>query len=560
MSVRQAWLAALLLLGACAQEPTAAPDPTDPEQIPEVQVTRLEIDEHWSREGGYLVSPPLDAPTGATRVGALVTLASPGDSVVLEARGLAGRSEASWLPLEETWAEGDQLVARVDLGFVADGAQLRIREDALPRISGITWSAVVPVPEEPLPLIEEDDVGLTRAPLRAELAAAGVIARESWGARATRCTATDSSKSRMAIHHTATPATSDPPTRLRGIQAYHMDTNGWCDIGYHFLISLDGRVWEGRPIHLLGAHVANHNTGNIGICLIGCFHTSGCSDWTPFTPPDAMIDATGNLVRVLSGLFGITVTAETVKGHRDHAGATTACPGDNLHALLGRIRSTATAPTTPQFRAQYVHQTFPLARDPFELRPNEEVFGYIEMRNTGTETWEPGRTFLGTTEPRDGASPIAGPDWISPNRAATVHDVVPPGSSGRFEFTVRAPLTPGDYPQYFNLVQEGVAWFGDPGQGGPPDNQLQVRVTVLDLPPVGGEDAGPSTSPDAGLPTTEPDAGTSEPDAGPGGPLRPPGVSGCGCRASTADDVGPWTALAIALLLPCRRRRRARPS
>src|SRR5690606_41514152 len=117
----------------------------------------------------------------------------------------------------------------------------------------------------------------------------------------------------------------------------------------------------------------------------------------------------------------------------DHAGASTACPGDNLHAMLGRIRSAASAPSTPQFRAEYVHQTFPLARDPFELRPNEEVFGYIEMRNTGTATWEPGRTFLGTTEPRDVSSPIAGPDWIGPNRAATVHDVVPPGSSGRFE-------------------------------------------------------------------------------------------------------------------------------
>src|SRR5690606_38506170 len=47
--------------------------------------------------------------------------------------------------------------------------------------------------------------------------------------------------------------------------------------------------------------------------------------------------------------------------------------------------------------------------------------------------------------------------------------------------TVRAPATPGDYPQFFNLVEEGVTWFSQ--QGGPPDNQLQVRVTVVPPPP-----------------------------------------------------------------------------
>lgn len=547
MSARVASLFALSILCACAPDPSASPPPTDAEAIPEQALSRLEIDERWAREGAYLVSPPLDAPLGATRVGALVTLAEPGDSIVIEARGLGGSTAGRWQPLGETWAEGDQQVARVELGFVAEGAQLRVRAVDLSRLAGLTWSAVVPE-EEPAPILESGDVGVARAPLRAELAAAGVIARESWGARATRCTQGDPSKYRMAIHHTVTPATSDPPTRLRGIQAYHMDTNGWCDIGYHFLISLDGRVWEGRAIDFLGTHVASHNTGNIGISFIGCFQTSGCSDWTPFTPPDVMIDAAGDLVGVLAGLYGITVTSDTVKGHRDHAGASTACPGDNLHALLDRIRAAGSTPSTPEYRAEYVHQTFPLARDPFELRPNEEVFGYIELRNTGGATWEPGRTFLGTTEPRDVASPIAGSDWVSPNRAATVHAVVAPGENGRFEFTVRAPLTPGDYSQYFNLVQEGVAWFSDAGQGGPPDDQLQIRVTALDAPPV-VDDAGPPPDPDAGL--VEADAGA---DAG--GPDRPMGVGGCGCRVAGSSPRAPLALLALAALVVPRRRAR----
>ncbi|MCB9594480.1 MAG: hypothetical protein H6719_17235 [Sandaracinaceae bacterium] len=137
--------------------------------------------------------------------------------------------------------------------------------------------------------------------------------------------------------------------------------------------------------------------------------------------------------------------------------------------------------STVDYAAEWVSQSFPLAAAPFELYPGEEQAGEIVLRNTGMAAWMPGVTNLGTTQPRDGASPLAGPDWISPGRPATVDRVVMPGETGTFAFTIRAPDAPGDYPQFFTLVQEGVAWFSD--QGGPPDNQLQVRVTVLEPPP-----------------------------------------------------------------------------
>ncbi len=143
------------------------------------------------------------------------------------------------------------------------------------------------------------------------------------------------------------------------------------------------------------------------------------------------------------------------------------------------------------YAADYVEQTFPLASQPFELQPDEQRAGHIELRNTGSASWTPGETFLGTSEPRDGESALAADDWVSPIRAATIDRVVAPGETGRFAFSVRAPSAPGDYPQFFNLVQEGVAWFGD--QGGPPDDQLQVRVTVVPgaaPSDAGGTDAG----------------------------------------------------------------------
>ncbi len=140
---------------------------------------------------------------------------------------------------------------------------------------------------------------------------------------------------------------------------------------------------------------------------------------------------------------------------------------------MSLVRSYEELVGPPDWRAEFVSQSFPYARDPFVLAPGEEAPGYIEMRNTGGATWRPGEVFLGTTQPRDGASPIAGSDWVSERRAATVDAVTAPGEVGRFSFSVRAPDAAGDYPQFFNLVREGVAWFGVPG-----DDQLQVKVTT----------------------------------------------------------------------------------
>jgi len=544
---------ALLCLGC---EPDQAPPvlPTPADRIPEVSLGAEAIAAEFAVEPAGLVSPVLDAPDGATGGGALIPLDdADAPTPTLHARGVdADGVEGAWSALEVTWREGDQLVAIVDLPELARGAQLRLGPGAA--IAQLTWSALVPAPptEAPSPA---DDIGAHRASLSADLAALGVNSRESWGARGTRCSSRNPDKYRVAIHHTVSQPGGDPASRLRGIQSYHMDSRGWCDVGYHFLVSVDGRIWEGRPIDLLGAHVGGHNTGNIGISFIGCFHSSGCGAIEgPREPPNVMIENVAGFVAGLSSLYGFAITPSSVKGHRDHSGQSTSCPGDHLHSRLDDIRSGEVGPV---YGAAYVEQSFPLARDPFELAPNEVVAGYLEMRNTGTEPWRPGETFLGTTEPRDVESPIAAPSWIAPNRAATIDRVVNPGETGRFELEVQAPATPGEYPQYFNLVQEGVAWFGDPGQGGPPDGQLQIRVTTLDVPPV-MPDAGapPPPPPPADASMGDPDAGApmAETDAG-GGEMREM-AEGCSCRAGSGAPASPaWLALAALALLRPRRRR-----
>ena len=53
------------------------------------------------------------------------------------------------------------------------------------------------------------------------------------------------------------------------IRRWHVEENGWKDIGYHFVIDRDGNTVAGRPLEQVGAHARGHNKNSIGICLVG---------------------------------------------------------------------------------------------------------------------------------------------------------------------------------------------------------------------------------------------------------------------------------------------------
>ncbi len=57
---------------------------------------------------------------------------------------------------------------------------------------------------------------------------------------------------------------------MREIQRWHFE-RGWATVGYHFVVSPSGRIFHGRPVDRLGAHVLGHNLGTVGISLMGHF-------------------------------------------------------------------------------------------------------------------------------------------------------------------------------------------------------------------------------------------------------------------------------------------------
>lgn len=120
----------------------------------------------------------------------------------------------------------------------------------------------------------------------------------------------------IIVHCSDTPAGRD--VRAADIKRWHVKDNGWADIGYHYVIDLDGTIEAGRDVETIGAHCKGHNQNSIGICYVGGrnMHT--------YEPADTRTDAQkASLVLLLKYLRSRYPQAR-IYGHRDFSDK--ACP------------------------------------------------------------------------------------------------------------------------------------------------------------------------------------------------------------------------------------------
>jgi hypothetical protein len=205
------------------------------------------------------------------------------------------------------------------------------------------------------------------ATAEARASAPDVVTRARWGADESLKRTSGSCRrqfypvQQLFVHHTAgSNFDRHPKATMRAIYWFHVVRQGWCDIGYNFVISHDGSIFEGRwarrykpwELHdsessagnaVAGAHVARFNSGSVGVSLMG--------NYTSIRPSPAMYRTLVKFLaweadrhdlrprgthRYRNPETRLTRRLPVIAGHRD-AGQT-ACPGNRVYRSLSSIR------------------------------------------------------------------------------------------------------------------------------------------------------------------------------------------------------------------------------
>lgn len=294
-----------------------------PEGLDEVAVRTSADGQAWSEWAELELFEPEDGPDQGTDEDAATTTA--------RVTGPFLGDEARFVQLEADAAAEDLGEVTVQVTDV-DG----LNESTVARLIRALTPSVVPAEASSMP--------------------SWVNSRQAWGAAAPRGTPSVARNGvqQVVVHHTATPNDLGDcnqariASRIRGMQSYHQNTQGWSDIGYNVIIDPCGGVWEGRAGGLdravVGAHARGFNTGSTGVSVIGDFTTRG-------TTP-TILQALDRVVGWKAGIHGFDTTGRvtiggtsypTVIGHRDVG--QTSCPG-SIHDQLPRIRTNAKSQST----------------------------------------------------------------------------------------------------------------------------------------------------------------------------------------------------------------------
>lgn len=171
------------------------------------------------------------------------------------------------------------------------------------------------------------------------------------------------------VHHTVTGNTytrDQVDDQLRSIYYTHVVINGWCDIGYNFVVDRFGGIWEARTGSLsgpvIGGHAKGFNTSTVGVAMLGQ-HQTGVSPAVT-SPSTATETAVRDLLHWRLGQYGVDPAGTTwlrnyasspplklkgetwhllptIMGHRDLG--LTSCPGDLGYSMVKGLPSALVA-------------------------------------------------------------------------------------------------------------------------------------------------------------------------------------------------------------------------
>ena len=150
-----------------------------------------------------------------------------------------------------------------------------------------------------------------------------IIKRSQWGWNPLIKKKDEAKITKITIHHGGVEFTKDkdPIEALRNLQQWSREEKDWIDIPYHFMIDLDGEIYEARPINYPGDTNTEYDpTGHALIEIIGNYEIQTLSK----NQLNSLIKLTAFLAR------DFKVSVSDIKTHKDYS-KKTVCPGKNIY-------------------------------------------------------------------------------------------------------------------------------------------------------------------------------------------------------------------------------------
>lgn len=264
--------------------------------------------------------------------------------------------------------------------------------------------------------------------------------------------------SKIFIHHTATTkGLDDPKEAIRDIYYYHTIGRGWGDIGYNYVIDLEGNIYEGRAggESVVGAHAGPGNRGSIGIAILGNYNDEKLTAKS--------LQTLKELLSQLTKMYGIDpvgtsyfrgVKSPNIMGHREIM--STSCPGENVVKILQKIR-TDIALMNGNFdynkipeefmNLDYAFDYLPTLEE-IKMPPDRSLEYTIRLKNIGEKAWNKD-TYLRadydyfTKEGFYVSHANIAEQWVNPGEIAT------------FKVKIRSKLLPGFFYLNFKPIFNG---------------------------------------------------------------------------------------------------------
>lgn len=154
-----------------------------------------------------------------------------------------------------------------------------------------------------------------------------IVSAEAWGGTpAVDSLAKKHSVTHITLHHQGEPFPKgkDPRQYLRNLQSWSRREKQWIDIPYHYIIDLEGKIYEGRDIGYAGDTNTEYDpTGHALIEVVGNFEE--------VEPNQEQLDAVVRIMSMLAVQYQVPV--DSIRGHKDYS-VKTVCPGKQLYHYL----------------------------------------------------------------------------------------------------------------------------------------------------------------------------------------------------------------------------------